>query len=340
MRVVLPLVASSCIEYDVGQDLPPEPVPNRPGLENPTQTDVIVQVTTPMVDVLWTIDNSCSMSDEQQALGDNFPKFMDYFLGSGLDYHIGVTSTDLDDPSHNGKLQDGGTGFKYIDEETPNAIQVFVAMASMGTTGSASEKGLGGTYRALETNRDTFNAGFYRDEASIHTVVLSDEMDLTPDSIVSENEFISWYKGLKEEADERTFSSIVDFNTGGAYIHCTNEIGGIVWDIRDESYSEVLDRLGVQAAGLKREYFLSQIPVLGTITVKVEDPSGATFEFFEAVGYPLVGDWTYDPSRNSITFLTYIPEELAKVIISYTIQSSTLEGEETIGGDETPPATP
>ncbi len=339
MRVVLPLVASACSEYNFDQDLPPEPVPNKPVLENPTQTDVIVQVTTPMVDVLWTIDNSCSMSDEQQELGDNFPKFMDYFLGSGLDYHIGVTSTDLDDPSHKGKLQDGGTPYKYIDEETPNAISVFVAMASMGTTGSASEKGLGGTYLALETNRDSFNAGFYRDEASIHTIVLSDEMDLTPDSIVSESEFISWYKGLKEEADNRTFSSVVDFNVGGTYVHATNEIGGIVWDIRDEDYAEVLDRLGVQAAGLKREYFLSQIPVPGTIEVNVEDPSGATFEFFEAVGDPLVGDWVYESSRNSITFLTYIPTELAKVIITYTVLSSTLDNDSG-GGDDTPPATP
>jgi len=339
MRVVLPLVACSCIEYDVGQDLPNPPVPNPPVLENPTQTDVIVQVTTPMVDVLWTIDNSCSMADEQDALGDNFPKFMDYFLGSGLDYHIGVTSTDIDDPAQKGKLQTGGTPYKYIDEDTPNAINVFVAMASMGTTGSANEKGLGGTYLALETNRDTFNAGFYRDDASIHTIVLSDESDNTPASIVTENEFISWYDGLKPEADERTFSSVVDFNVGGVYTHITNEIGGIVWDVHDDNYSEVLDRLGIQAAGLKREYFLSQIPVPGTITVKVEDPSGATFEFFEAVGDPPAGDWTYSSARNSITFLTYIPDELAKIVISYTIQSSTLEGEDGVADDETP-ATP
>jgi hypothetical protein len=95
-------------------EFPPEPQVNPPDLANPTQTDVIVQVTTPMVDILWTIDNSCSMSDEQLALTDNFPKFMDYFLGSGLDYHIGVTSTDMDDLTHKGKLQDGGTPYKYI----------------------------------------------------------------------------------------------------------------------------------------------------------------------------------------------------------------------------------
>src|SRR5262245_6111111 len=123
VRVVVPVVAAGCVsEGDLFTDPPPPPVPNHPDVANPTQTDVIVQVTTPMVDVLWTIDNSCSMADEQNGLTENFPKFMDYFLGSGLDYHIGVTSTDLDDPSHKGKLQDGGTPYKYIDEETPTAI--------------------------------------------------------------------------------------------------------------------------------------------------------------------------------------------------------------------------
>jgi hypothetical protein len=296
-----------------------------------------------MVDILWTIDNSCSMADEQEALGINFPEFMDYFLGSGLDYHIGVVSTDLDDPAHNGKLQDGDTPYKYIDTDTPNPINVFVSMASMGTTGSASEKGIGATYRALEVNADTFNAGFQRDDAAIHTIVLSDEADLTPDSIISDNEFVGWYDGLKDEADQRTFSAVVNFNTGAAYVNVAQQIGGIIWDLNDENYAEILDRLGVQAAGLKREYFLSQLPVLGTITVFVEDPSGAKFEFFEAVGDPeagveLVGDWVYESNRNSITFLTYVPTELSKVIISYTIQSSLQEGTDVDGG--TTPATP
>jgi hypothetical protein len=328
---VLPVVAAGCVsDNDLFNDFPPEPQANPPDLENPTQTDVIVQVTTPMVDVLWTIDNSCSMFDEQQALTDNFPKFMDYFLGSGLDYHIGVVSTDTDDLSHKGKLQTGGTPYKFIDTDTPNAIGVFTSMASMGTTGSATERGMGASYLALETHKDTFNAGFQRDEAAIHTIVLSDEMDLTQASVVTEPEFINWYDGLKEEADERTFSSIVSFQTGGTYIHISEEIGGIIWDITEENYSVVLDRLGVQAAGLKREYFLSQLPVLGTITVAVTDPVGTTFYFDEAVAVTdpvtgvetFVGDWIYDPSRNSITFLEYIPEELAKVTIHYEIEST------------------
>jgi len=332
LRAVVPMVALACnSEGNLFPDPPDAPVPNHPDLENPTQTDVIVQVTTPTVDVLWTIDNSCSMYDEQNALTENFPKFMDYFLGSGLDYHIGVTSTDLDDPQHKGKLQTGGTPYKFIDTDTPNAIGVFTSMASMGTTGSGTERGIGGTYNALETYKDSFNAGFQRDEAALHTIVLSDEADLTQASVITEPEFIKWYDGIKKEADERTFSSVVSMQTGGTYIDISEEIGGIIWDITDENYSVVLDRLGVQAAGLKREYFLSQIPVLGTIEVSVVDPNGTTRYFLEATDLPndqldeLVGDWIYDGSRNSVTFLEYIPEELSKVVLHYEIESTRQE---------------
>ena len=48
------------------------------------------------LDILWVIDNSCSMTEEQQALSQNFASFVQYFVGSGLDYHIGVVSTDWD----------------------------------------------------------------------------------------------------------------------------------------------------------------------------------------------------------------------------------------------------
>ena len=55
--------------------------PNPPDLSAVTKEDRIVQVTVPSVDVLWVIDNSCSMIEEQIALTDNFGKFIQYFVG-------------------------------------------------------------------------------------------------------------------------------------------------------------------------------------------------------------------------------------------------------------------
>jgi hypothetical protein len=272
-----------------------------------------------------------SVSDK---VAENFPLFMDYFLGSGLDYHIGVVTADLDSPQANGRLQ-YGLGEKFIDTNTPAPMDAFFDMAAQGTDGGGVERGLGATYKAIELLGDSVNSGFYRDTAALHTIVLSDEEDQTQGSLITQDEFVDWYDELKQNNEERTFNAIVCHNQGEAcpsgraskYINTANEIGGIVWDIERDDWAALLDQLGAQAAGLKREYYLSQLPVPDTITVKVHETNGATLEFFEASGDPLEGDWTYDEVRNSITFLEYVPGAGARVVIDYTVASAILEQE-------------
>jgi hypothetical protein len=320
MTRTLPLLlVGACIEYRPrGEDLWPPSVPNLPDPPSELVVDDIVQVQTPKVDVLWVIDNSCSMDDEQTALVANFPAFMDYFLGSGLDYHIGVTSTDLDRDTNGskGKLVTIG-GEKYIDPDTADATALFTSMATLGTTGSGTEKGMGATFMALETNRETINAGYYRDEAAIHTIVISDEPDMTEAALITEPEFVAWYADLKDDQDDRTFSSIIDFDDGGRYRNLTNELGGILWDITSDDWPQLLEWLGVQAAGLNTEYFLSQLPQPATLDVRVVTAEGSALPPFVQGT-----DYSYDGGRNSIRFFEFIPDPLSHVVITYEAASS------------------
>lgn len=48
---------------------------------------------TPKLDILWMIDNSGSMCQEQKALRDNFREFIDILAEIDLDFHLGVTTT-------------------------------------------------------------------------------------------------------------------------------------------------------------------------------------------------------------------------------------------------------
>jgi len=314
---------AGCQEYNIAAPPSAFGEPNPVELENPVNTDKIVQVTIPSVDVLWVVDNSGSMLEEQNDLSENFPKFMDYFLNSGLDYHVGVTSTDLDGNYNGskGKLVEAN-GERWITPETQDAIQTFAAMASLGINGSGTERGIGGTYYALELERDAANAGFYRDEASIHTIVISDEPDLTGPNIVGDSEFVEWYKGLKLDPEQRTFNAIAHPNLGDAYIAAASAIGGILQDVTQKDWTGVLEKLGIQAAGLKQEYFLSKLPVPDTISVRVELEDGTILPFTLDV------DFTYDSSRNSITFVEYIPDPLSSVYIEYTVLASMVEVEE------------
>jgi len=330
--------AAACqSDQGINNPLPDYGDPHAPPIESPTAEDRILQLTTPEVDILWMIDNSGSMADNQAALVEAFPSFINYFLGSGLDYHIGVTSSDIDGNYNGsqGKLRNVA-GANYIEPDTQNPVGVYTAMAQMGTTGSGNEKGTGAVYDCLEQDRDTFNAGFYRDEASLHTIIISDEPDSTPNNVIPLDEFKGWYEDLKHDPGDRTFSGIIDLNVGKDYKNVSDAVGGIVWDIQAADWEQVLDQLGVQAAGLKREYFLSHLPVAGTVKVSVDDyTSGANLKFTEGFldpetglmtdttgdGYP-DGDWTYNPDRNSITFATYIPTALSTVVIDYTVLAS------------------
>ncbi len=311
--VVLLATLSGCVEYDINSGVGISGEPNPPDLVIPPQQDRIVQVTTPAVDVLWTIDNSCSMADDQAALTSNFQSFMDYFLGSGLDYHVGVISTDDDDDTHQGKLREIG-GQRWIYEDTVDPISVFSAMANMGTTGSGTECGRATTYRAIELRKDEYNAGFIREEAGLHIIVISDEPDHSTETPIGIGEFVQYLSTVKADEDLVTFSSIVHppgcgFDCAGTdYISVTEEVGGILWPIGNQNWSEVLERLGVQAAGLEHEFFLSQLPVPGTIEVWVDES-----EFREGED----ADWIYHPTRNSVVFHEYVPDPLSEVWITY-----------------------
>ena len=48
-------------------------------------------------DILFTVDNSCSMGQEQTALAVNFAAFLQIIQALDIDYHLGVTSTDVGD---------------------------------------------------------------------------------------------------------------------------------------------------------------------------------------------------------------------------------------------------
>jgi len=297
-----------------------------------TQRDVIGQTIPPQVDVLWVIDNSCSMSCIVGCHGavsdrvvENFPLFMQYFEGSGLDYHIGVVTADLRTDSDNGKLE-AAAGQRWIDETTKNPDDAFFQMAAQGTGGSDWEEGLGASFKALEVHHNDYNAGFYREDAAFHTIVLSDEDDGTQNTVITRDEYVEWYKGLKGNDHDYTFNAIVCMASSEEcegpstrYLSVVREVGGIEWDITSDDWARLLDELGAQAAGLSREYYLSQVPIVESLEVQVQEPDGAIVTFERAVGDPLVGDYVYEETRNAIVFLEYVPAAMSVVTVDYTL---------------------
>ena len=71
----------------------------------------------------------------------------------------------------------------------------------------------------------------------------------------------------------------------------------------------VLDLIGARVTETVDEWFLSTLPVEDTIQVLVEDGT-VTFAFGPE-------DWTYDPIRNSITFVEFETRPGNRVMIEY-----------------------
>lgn len=85
------------------------------------------------VDILFVVDNSASMSTEQASMASRFTNFIATLNSAGLDYRIGIITTDISDATsnpprainQNGALQDGKlvafpNGSFFLTPATPN----------------------------------------------------------------------------------------------------------------------------------------------------------------------------------------------------------------------------
>lgn len=272
-----------------------------------------------LVDVLWVVDNSCSMGDDQDSLTQNFPSFIDYFEQvTGIDYRLGVVSTDVEDGNHEGKLREAN-GVRWIDNNTADKLGTFNSMALMGTSGSGDEAGRAAVHHATQTHVNGWNAGFFRANASLAVIVITDEDDSSSMFGVDLAPFVSDLQTFKNDPGMVSFSAIAGPVPNGCatadpatqYVDVQTQIGGVFYDICSNNWDQILQGLAAEALGNRREFFLTDIPDEATIEIEVVDPDG-TVTWFQ-----LNNDFTYDAARNSVTFISYIPGPLAAVYVHY-----------------------
>ena len=149
------------------------------------------------MDILFVIDDSISMAQEQRNLVENFPGFirvLDAYrtsAGTPLDYHVAVTTTGrtydkflrsggMDYPNGHadgadGALQQGcGMNRRWLERTDPDVSGTFACIAEVGIGGPTDEMPLATTRLALS---EPANAGFVREDALLAIVVLTDEDD-------------------------------------------------------------------------------------------------------------------------------------------------------------------
>ncbi len=262
--------ACQCQDPTLGRTLPPG-----------AHIDTFQQAKVSKLDLLWVVDNSKSMIEEQQNLAKNLLSFFRYLQEDDVDYHIVVTTTD--DLSMHGQLVGRPA---LLTPSTSNVLADFQSNVQVGINGSALEQGLAAASDALNANPQ----GFLRDDAYLMLIFVSDEDDHSFGELRYYWRVFEQLKGIGNQAKVEMGAIIGPPSNpdtgdpggcesangkaaaGDRYAALIDQVGGVWGSICDASFDTTLEKLGAAAVGLKRKFLLSDTPDPSTLQVFVHYP--------------------------------------------------------------------
>jgi hypothetical protein len=259
----------------------------------------------PPADLVFVVDNSPSMSEEHARLATSLDLLLDRVLESGADLRVGVVTTDMSG-------DDAGTflGGMFTVEDPDLAAHIGAAL-DVGTYGARDEQGLAALIAAL----DGRNGDFPREEARVDAIFFSDEDD---QSAGEPEDLFATLTGIG--ARFRAHGVIGDmpagcFSPDGAadaalrYVDLIDRTDGYDESICAPDYGQLLERLGLDIAGIADTFPLQFIPEVASIDVTVD---GVTVQTDPVDG------WTYEPAPNAVVFHgVSIPDAGHRVQITY-----------------------
>jgi hypothetical protein len=285
-----------------------------PGVEYEEKTELFNQsaTETKKLDIVWIIDNSGSMSDEQSALGTNFSAFINDFITKDVDFKMAITTTDTSSSSRKGNMVTGSDTKLTSARAKANENQFksdFRSLVKVGINGSGAEKGL----EASEGFMQKYSKTFIRPDAYLAVVIVSDEEDQSSKTVKAYTDNL---KSYKSEAGLVKVYSIVDVgltNRGSGiatgykrYADASNNTAGIVADIRDDFHRSLSD-MGESIINLLDSFALANAPKDGSLKVYVNGV--------------LSSDYTYDSSSRSIKFNpNHLPPVGSAIRVTYLQQ--------------------
>ncbi|MBT3220566.1 MAG: hypothetical protein HN348_15885 [Proteobacteria bacterium] len=286
------------------------------------------------VDILWVIDNTNSMTEEQSILSGGFDKFIAEIESTGTDFHLGVITTSFETgDTERGKL----LGDPPVITSDDDYMNLFANRVQVGFEGSNKEKGLEAAVYALSPVMTTgYNTGFLRPEAELLVVIVSDEDDCSDngaldgehqrlcyterDRLTPVSAFVSDLRELKSSADMARFSAIVgpaeygqcdDTWPGTRYLEAVALTDGQKGDICLPDWTDMLFELGLDAAGIRTSFLLTHPALPGSLEVWVDN---------DPVSEDAENGWTYDLETTSLLFHgPAIPERGSRIRCTYDI---------------------
>lgn len=256
----------------------------------------------PILDILWVVDNSGSMSPHQTNLSTNIGSFMTAFVSTGADYNMAVITTD---------------DWTFSSIVTPYSTDPESEIASLvvtGIMGSGMEKGIEMAYNSLNNSSAAGPGGsFFRADAKLVVIFVSDEPDYSSGGWAS---YLSFFDGLKTPGDFVPYGVIGDppagctgyphAQYGAGYYDMIDYYGGSWYSICASDWGVQLQDLAGEVTGRKSFVLEESDPIVESIEVYVNGQ--------------LTTDWEYNEETNSIIFAEgKVPEEGQTIDIDYAV---------------------
>lgn len=255
----------------------------------------------PLVDIVWIVDSSGSMGEEQAALATNAQTFFDSMQGAN--FRLAVVDMDVTNSSPRSApiRTNGNLGLPLVGtgEWTTNNVQ-FGNMVQVGITGATAEYGLVVVQETLD--HYTFRAGALK-----VFILVTDEQEFAGQNAELPNAIASM----------NTNNVIVHAITRPAFtLYCgpgsiTTATGGLCGDITLSDWSPTLDTIGQ-----------SIILNLGTASVTDTLPAGLSYISSSDNG-TLNGsrvDWSLGPlpagSSGTLTLVTQVTASPGSIILN------------------------
>jgi len=245
----------------------------------------------PDIDVLFVVDNSGSMGEEQKNFSTKINGFMN--LIKDLNWHVALTTTDprASTTAADGASRPWGDGqFRAMDSDTGSLFvlkaseysvtdaQAMLANAiNVGLKGSGDERAINSTYRAIERISNTpANQTFFRTNAKLIVIAISDEdecsngtclttqaksvpqnlVDLVHNTFGKEKVFM-FDSIIRAQADTTCSTAAV----AKVYESMAKLTGGVVGSVCATDYTSILSSIGTKTVELLKSINLDCAPL-------------------------------------------------------------------------------
>ncbi len=261
------------------------------------------------VDILMIVDTSGSMLKHQTNLADQIGNFVGALEKTKVDYRVAVTTMDMGNGGEGGRFLTGPGSAPAVLPFSYPALATTLAARIRAGEDSPVERGLEAMKASLSLPLSgSSNKGFLREGALLVVIVLSNEDDksITDDYVG----FLNALKPPLEYSDERSWvahfigvqpndktcatSSWNYYSPGLRYKELADASGGRSENICTADLSLAVDNIKARIIEIVTEYSLGPRKAReASILVYV---NGVLLPNDETNG------WTYNSSRNSITF--------------------------------------